>query len=150
MTNKLKSHIFFSFEGKTETYSEEYTLYLADISDSYANAPQSSIKRINFLEPIGIPELGHDQFVVFHLSPIWRVLDVDIALLGEVDKIVPISNDRILNIDFKQDQIAVRVQVRIGRVFKNDVKQILSLLLKQHVKVLWVVYKLHHENLYSF
>jgi len=67
--NKIKRHTF--FKGKTETYSEEYTLSLADISDKYANAPESSMTRIKFLEPIGIPELGEDQFVVFHLSPIW-------------------------------------------------------------------------------
>ncbi len=66
------------------------------------------------MDPIGIPELGEDQFVVFHLSPIWRVLDLDVALLGEVDKIVPVSNDRIVSIDFKEEQIAVQVQVGKG------------------------------------
>ncbi len=111
---KIHKYHIFVFEGKTETYSEEYTLYSADISDNYGNAPESSLKRINFLDPIGIPELGEDQFVVFHLSPIWRVLDLDVALLGEVNKIVPVSNDRIVSIDFKEEQIAVQVQVGKG------------------------------------
>jgi len=41
-------------------------------------------------------------------------LNLDVSLLGEVDKIVPISNDRIVSIDFKDDQIAVLVQVQKG------------------------------------
>jgi hypothetical protein len=95
--------------GEDQTYSESYTYYLTNLTDTI---DQNSLKRIDFLEAISIPDLGSDQFSILRLSPVWNVGTVEVSLLGEVDKIVPISKDRIVSLNFQGQTVSVDIQVR--------------------------------------
>ena len=72
---------------------------------------ETVLNRIDFLEPIPMPDLGSDQFSMLRLSQVWNVGSVEVSLLGEVDKIVPISNDRILSLNFQDQTVNLNIQV---------------------------------------
>ena len=97
-----------SFTGADRTYSESYTYYLTNMAD---NIDENSLSRVDFLEPIPIPDLGSDQFSMLRFSQIWKVGPVEVSLLGEVDKIVPISNDRIISLIFQDQFVYLNIQV---------------------------------------
>ena len=96
------------FLGTDEINSEQYVSYLTNVDDEI---DETFLKKIQFLERIEIPDLNSDQFLLLHLSPIWKVGGIEVALIGEKDKIVPISNDRIAAIAFQEDFILLKIKV---------------------------------------
>jgi hypothetical protein len=72
---------------------------------------ETLLKKIQFLERIEIPDLSEDEFLLLHLSPIWIVGHIEVALIGEKGKIVQISNDRIVGIAFQEEIISLKIKV---------------------------------------
>ena len=66
---------------------------------------------------IAVPPMEENEVLLSYLSPVWQLSDkVDVALLGEMDKFVPISPERIKALDFHEPGVAhLRVQVRYFR-----------------------------------
>ena len=72
---------------------------------------------------IAVPPMEENEVLLSYLSPVWQLSDkVNVALLGEMDKFVPISPERIKALDFHEPGVAhLRVEVRyldlmIGRL----------------------------------
>ena len=50
---------------------------------------------------IAVPPMEENEVLLSYLSPVWQLSDkVNVALLGEMDKFVPISPERIKALDF--------------------------------------------------
>ena len=62
---------------------------------------------------IAIPPMEENEVLLSYLSPVWQLSDkVNVALLGEMDKFVPISPERIKALDFHEPGVAhLRVEV---------------------------------------
>ena len=92
---------------------------------------------------IAVPPMEENEVLLSYLSPVWQLSDkVNVALLGEMDKFVPISPERIKALDFHEPGVAhLRVEVRyldvtIGRLV-SYLSPIWQLSDKVHVVLLW-------------
>ena len=92
---------------------------------------------------IAVPPMEENEVLLSYLSPVWQLSDkVNVALLGEMDKFVPISPERIKALDFHEPGVAhLRVEVRyldvmIGRL-ASYLSPVWQLSDKVHVALLW-------------
>ena len=73
---------------------------------------------------IAIPPMEENEVLLSYLSPVWQLSDkVNVALLGEMDKFVPISPERIKALDFHEPGVAhlrVEVIINIKQLFSAD------------------------------
>ena len=64
---------------------------------------------------VTVPALDENEVLLSYLSPVWQVSDdVDVAFLGELDKFVPISPERVKSIDFHEPGV-VHLRIEVGR-----------------------------------
>ena len=92
---------------------------------------------------IAVPPMEENEVLLSYLSPVWQLSDkVNVALLGEMDKFVPISPERIKALDFHEPGVAhLRVEVRyldvmVGRL-ASYLLPVWQLSDKVHVALLW-------------
>ena len=64
----------------------------------YGPRDMEGIRVIQYNEEIPVPDLSTDEYKLLYLSPVWRLQWNQVALLGEIDKYVHISNNRIKRI----------------------------------------------------
>ena len=108
--------------------SEEYLLY-SHSKESPAAASNfvvtSLLKRSRDL--IHIPKLDVDQFMTFFMAPLWTMESSSssfqkqqkirkVALLGEQEKYVPISRERILRVEWSSEMVSLQVIGAPGEV----------------------------------
>ena len=108
--------------------SEEYLLY-SHSKESPAAAGgnfvvTSLLKRSRDL--IHIPKLDVDQFMTFFMAPLWTMESSSsfqkqqkirkVALLGEQEKYVPISRERILRVEWSSEMVSLQVIGAPGEV----------------------------------
>ena len=103
---------------------EIYKTFLSTLSKNYPNFvyPKSilhnrshDIMKVMVKDDvIAVPPMEENEVLLSYLSPVWQLSDkVNVSLLGEMDKFVPISPERIKALDFHEPGVAhLRVEVR--------------------------------------
>ena len=71
------------------------------------------MKVMAFDDVITVAPLEENEVLLSYLSPVWQLSDnVEVVLLGELDKYVPISPERIKAVDFHEPGVVhLRVEV---------------------------------------
>lgn len=65
-------------------------------------------------EAIVLPKQSPGEVWLLYLSPVWKLKeDVEVALLGEMNKFVPISRERIKGLSFEPYAAVVELQVEV-------------------------------------
>ena len=74
-----------------------------------------SFKKIGFLDQIEIPDLTENDFRQIHVSPLFNIGhgSMDVGQVGEANKVVPVSKDRIVGIEITQEAFTVKVTVSV-------------------------------------
>jgi len=60
---------------------------------------------------LSLPDLNVKEFQLIYISPVWNIGGFEVFLIGETEKIVHVSNDRILGVDLLESSIAITLQV---------------------------------------
>jgi len=91
------------------SHADYYVLY-------YRTGTELTMKVMAKDDVIAVPPMEENEVLLSYLSPVWQLSDkVDVALLGEMDKFVPISPERIKALDFHEPGVAhLRVQGSSG------------------------------------
>ena len=92
----------------SEVLTESYFYYFTDVITSIN---ETSFTKIGTFEAVPIPDLAEIEFVLLHVSPIWRVGQLEVGLVGETAKIVPVSNDRIVGFEIQEDIFSLKITV---------------------------------------
>ena len=85
-----------------------------------------NLKHIIRGDYIKIPELGPNEFAMTYIAPLWGAGKNYAALLGETDKIVPVSNLRIHELDYDEENgpIKLKLKVTIIQILKSQLLMI--------------------------
>ena len=65
-------------------------------------------------EDLSIPNLESDEYSMLYLCPVWKLKATQVALLGELDKYVLVSNDRIKYISLESNIWAETTSIKLG------------------------------------
>ena len=75
---------------------------------------EKTMKVMAFDDVITVAPLEENEVLLSYLSPVWQLSDnVEVVLLGELDKYVPISPERIKAVDFHEPRV-VHLRVEVG------------------------------------
>lgn len=73
----------------------------------------TSFTKIPTFEAIQIPDVSENEFVLLHVAPLWKVGQLEVGLIGETAKIVPVSNDRIVGFEILNDVLSLKISVSL-------------------------------------
>ena len=85
----------------------------ADYYVLYQREAEKTMKVMAIDDVITVAPLEENVVLLSYLSPVWQLSDnVEVVLLGELDKYVPISPERIKAVDFHEPGVVhLRVEV---------------------------------------
>ena len=72
------------------------------------------IRVIQYGEDLSVPNLESDEYSMLYLCPVWKLKATQVALLGELDKYVLVSNDRIKYISLESNIWVDTTSIKLG------------------------------------
>ena len=84
-----------------------------------------SMERVSLGDNLVIRDLAEDMFWLTHMAPVWTLGNTEVALLGELYKDIPISNDRIALLRFLDNEsLKLILKVVTFLFLQADLKQL--------------------------
>ena len=89
-------------------------------ADSYVayNSNAAAVQMVTRGDEVVVPDLNTDEFLLMMMAPVWTLGGHEFALLGELKKISPVSNDRIKELSFLDGQV-VKITMEVRQLQHN-------------------------------